>query len=119
MSDSKLLLHILKKIRDTKQTRAYGICGEVHKRLQKYYMVGREFSNKGPNYSERCNAVIRAQGALGRLIAKWPDGLYNEDNRYPIEGSKYKFRIALEAGELWNDQRRHELLNWLIKELEL
>lgn len=118
MSDNKLLLHILKKIRDTQQARTYGICGEVIKRLKKYYMVGRGFSDKGPNYSERCDAVVRVQTALYRLMVRWPEGFYSEDDRYPVEGNGRRFEVALEAGELWSNPRRITLLNWLIKELE-
>ena len=118
MSDNKLLLHILKKVRDTKQTRAYGICGEVIHSLKKYYMVGRGFSDKEPNYSERCGAVTRVQTVLYKLMVQWPGGWYGEDDRYPVEGNKEKFGEALEAGLLWENQRRLELLDWLIKELE-
>lgn len=118
MSDNKLLLHILKKVRDTQQKREYGICGEVQKRLKKYYMVGRGFSDKGPDYPKRCNAVVREQGILGQLMLKWPDGLHSEDNRYPVEGNGRRFEVAMEAGELWSNPRRIALLNWLIKELE-
>ena len=119
MSDSKLLLHILKKVRSTKQTRAYGICGEVIHSLKKYYMVGHGFSDKGPNYSERCEAVTRVQTVLYKLMVQWPGGWYGEDDRYPVEGNEEKFSEALEAGLLWENQRRLELLDWLIKELEL
>lgn len=118
MSDSKLLLHILKKIRDTQQARTYGICGEVIKRLRKYYMVGRGFSDKGPNYSERCDAVVRVQTVLYKLMVQWPQGMHSEDDRYPVEGNEHKFGEALEAGCLWENHRRIALLNWLIKELE-
>ena len=118
MSDNKLLLHVLKKIRDTKQTREYGICGEVIHRLKKWYMVGHGFSDKGPNYSERCEAVTRVQTVLYKLMVQWPGGWYSEDDRYPVEGNEEKFGEALEAGLLWENRRRLELLGWLIKELE-
>ena len=118
MSDSKLLLHILKKVRDTQQKREYGVCGEVQKRIKKYYMVGRNFSNKIPDYEERCDAVVRMQTTLYKLMVKWPQGMFSEDDRYPVEGNEEKFGEALEAGCLWENARRIELLNWLIKELE-
>ena len=119
MSDSKLLLHVLKEIRDTNKEKKYGICGEVIHSLKKYYMVGHGFSDKGPNYSERCKAVTRVQTVLYKLMVQWPGGWYGEDDRYPVEGNKEKFGEALEAGLLWENQRRLELLDWLIKELEL
>lgn len=118
MSDNKLLLHVLKKVRDTKQTRVYGICGEVFRRLKKYYMVGRGFSDKGPHYKERCDAVTRVQTVLYKLMVQWPNGWYSEDDRYPVEGSMCKFDEAHDTETLWSNPRRHELLDWLIKELE-
>lgn len=80
MSDNKLLLHVLRTVRDTHKEKKCG--GEVIRRLKKWYMVGRGFSDK-----ERCD----------------------ESANSPIEG---------EAGLLWQNPRRHELLHWLIKELE-
>ena len=118
MSDNKLLLHILKKIRDTQQARTYGICGEVQKRLKKYYMVGRGFSDKGPHYQERCDAVARVQTTMYKLMVQWPNRRISEDDRYPVEGDGRRFEVAMEAGELWSNPRRIALLNWLIKELE-
>lgn len=118
MSDNKLLLHVLRTVRDTHKEKKYGICGEVIRRLKKWYMVGRGFSDKGPHYKERCDAVTRVQTALYKLMVQWPDGWYSEDDRYPIEGNRQGFDEALEAGLLWQNPRRHELLHWLIKELE-
>ena len=118
MSDNKPLLHILKKIRDTNKKKKYGICGEVIRRLKKWYMVGHGFSDKSPNYSERCEAVTRVQTVLYKLMVQWPGGWYSEDDRYPVEGDMHRFDEALRAGLLWENPRRHELLNWLIKELE-
>ena len=119
MSDTRLLLHILKKVRDTKQKRKYGICGEVMHRLKKYYMVSSEFSNKGPSYPARCKAVTRVQTVLYKQMVQWPGGWYSEDDRYPVEGNEEKFSEALDAGALWENHRRIALLDWLIKELEL
>lgn len=118
MSDNKLLLHILRTVRDTKQKRKYGICGEVMHRLKKWYMVGRGISTKSHNYSERCDAVVRVQTELYKLMVQWPSGWYSEDDRYPVEGNGRRFEVALEEGRLWENERRIALLNWLIKELE-
>lgn len=74
---------------------------------------------QNPDYEERCDAVVRMQTTLYKLMVKWPQGMFSEDDRYPVEGNEEKFREALEAGLLWENQRRLELLDWLIKEFEL
>lgn len=82
MSDKKLLMHVLRTVRDTHKEKKYGICGEVMHRLKKYYMVSSEFSNKGPSYPARCKAVTRVQTVLYKRMVKWPNGWFGGDDRY-------------------------------------
>lgn len=56
---------------------------------------------------------------LHALIKQWPEGLESdEESNYPVEGSKTKFRCDRDDGKLWDNPRRHELLNWLIERIK-
>ena len=58
---------------------------------------------------------------LQELMAEWPANaakLHSLRQNYPVEGSGNEYEADSEAGTLWENPRRHELLDWLIKELE-
>ena len=86
-------LEALKKIRDY-----VGICGNVE-----------ELTKETMPY------------ALKVLMVEWPANaakLYSLRQNYPVEGTEDEYELSAEAGTLWDNPRRHELLDWLIKELE-
>ena len=58
---------------------------------------------------------------LKELMVEWPANaakLHSLRQNYPVEGSRDGYDAGAEAGTLWENPRRHELLDWLIKELE-
>ena len=109
----KILLKALKHVKEDTGQRTSGICGEVFKWLKEYCMV-----NEGENYAERHAAVEATMRELEATMNEWPRGGRRLDHRYPVEGGYYPFMAELMKGTLWNNPLRHELLDWLIKELE-
>lgn len=92
-------LEALKKIRDDGPVCDYvGICGNIE-----------ELTKETMPY------------ALKELMVEWPANaakLYSLRQNYPVEGTEDEYELSAEAGTLWENPRRHELLDWLIKELE-
>jgi len=92
-------LEALKKIRDDGPVRDYvGICGNVE-----------DLTEETMPYE------------LRELMAEWPANaakLHSLRQKYPVEGAGGGYDAGVEAGTLWQNPRRHELLDWLIKELE-
>ena len=92
-------LEALKKIRDDGPVRDYvGICGNVE-----------ELTKETMPYE------------LKELMVEWPANaakLHSLRQNYPVEGTGDGYEADSEAGTLWDNPRRHELLDWLIKELE-
>lgn len=93
------LLEALKKIRDDGPVSTkYGICGNVI-----------DLAN------------VKECKKLDILFLRWPRNKGRTNmmrTSYPVEGHGVGYKRSVEAGELWDNPRRHELLNWLIKELE-
>ena len=86
-------LEALKKIRDD-----VGICGNIE-----------ELTKETMPY------------ALKVLMVEWPANAAKFRllrQIYPVEGSGDGYEADSEAGTLWKNPRRHELLDWLIKELD-
>ena len=111
MNLESLLLKALKQVREDAGKGTSGICGEVFKWLKEYCMVN-------DNYEERHSVVEATMRELQAIMNKWPGGGRRLDDRYPVEGSGYKYTLALIEQKLWSNPRRIALLNWLIKELE-
>ena len=92
-------LEALKKIRDYGPVcDCVGICGNVEK-----------LTEESMPYE------------LKELMVEWPGNaakLYSLRQNYPVEGTGDGYEADSEAGTLWDNPRRHELLDWLIKELE-
>ena len=92
-------LEALKKIRDDGPVRDYvGICENVE-----------DLTEETLPYE------------LKELMVGWPANaakLHSLRQNYPVEGSRDGYEAGAEAGTLWENPRRHELLDWLIKELE-
>lgn len=89
-----------------------GICGEVRVQLDQHFKVDTIYDNA--EYVLDCLQMLR------NMIGKWlvlqdcePDA---HAVNYPIEGTRYRFLAAKDAGLLWADKRRIELLGWLVKE---
>lgn len=114
MNLESLLLKALKQVREDAGKGTAGICGEVFKWLKEYCMVNDNYA-EGGDYEERNAVVEAAMRKLWALTTKWPKGWYSFDDRYPVEGKHSLFEEAKEAGTLWNNPLRHELLDWLIK----
>lgn len=94
------LLKILKRIRDEgPQLPHCGICGNVNT------MAADETDEM---------ALLRE---LDKTIRKWPAACKGEDS-FPVEGESLQFFKDSSHLILWQNPRRHELLDWLIKELE-
>ena len=108
MNLESLLLKALKQVREDAGKGTSGICGEVFKRLKEYCMVN-------DNYEAAVEATMHE---LQAIMNKWPGGRRRLDDRYPVEGSGYKYTVALIEQKLWSNPRRIALLNWLIEELE-
>ena len=95
----KMLLAALKRIRDNGPVeKSKGICGNVR------LLVPRK-------------QRAEIQEKIYCLTQRWPEykGL---SLVYPVEGSGWLYRESVRLGILWKNPRRHELLDWLIKELE-
>lgn len=107
MNLESLLLKALKQVREDAGKGTSGICGEVFKWLKEYCMD-----------EERHSVIEATMRELQAMMNKWPGGGRRLDDRYPVEGSGYKYTIALIEQKLWSNPRRLDLLNWLIKELE-
>ena len=92
-------LEALKKIRNDGPVRDYvGICGNVEVLIKETMPY-----------------------ELKELMVEWPGNaakLYLLRQNYPVEGTWDGYEADSEAGTLWQNPRRHELLDWLIKELE-
>lgn len=117
METHKALLWALYKVRDNIAKADTGICGEVFKWLKEYCMVNDNYA-EGDNYEERHSVVEATMRELQAIMNKWPGGGRRLDDRYPVEGSGYKYTIAVIEQKLWSNPRRIALLDWLIKELE-
>lgn len=117
MNLESLLLKALKQVRKDAGKGTSGICGEVFKWLKEYCMVNDNYA-EGDNYEERRSVVEATMRELQAMMNKWPGGGRRLDDRYPVEGSGYKYTVALIEQKLWSNPRRIALLNWLIKELE-
>lgn len=57
------------------------------------------------------------ESELDKTIRKWPAACKGEDC-FPVEGESLQFFKDSSHLILWQNPRRHELLDWLIKELE-
>lgn len=85
---------------------------ELHQRL---LQVKRE----GPSICYQLRLMAAEQDALKiqmrMLLARWP-GRRGEAKYVPVEGSMSLFHEAAVKETLWEDPRRHALLDWLIEE---
>lgn len=121
METRKALLWALYKVRDNIAKADTGICGEAFKWLKEYYMVGRNYATDAGS-EERAFKAVDALDYLWKLNEQWPNkeskGVRLYDWQYPVEGARDEFYKSKALKTLWSNPRRHELLNWLIKELE-
>lgn len=50
------------------------------------------------------------------LMASWPES-QDQRNIYPVEGSAHHYFMAQRHHSLWDNPKRHALLDWMIGEL--
>lgn len=106
----KLLLEALKAIKEKPLSQTMGICGNVTAYAQKRFTHLHDCMLIDAKHEEM-RFLIR------KLISQWPDKKGN-NLETPIEGSIMPYLDDSEHERLWTNPRRHELLDWMIKELE-
>lgn len=103
------LLMSLKEIKERRVSDVTGICGNVRLWFNREFIQGQ--------ITDRC--YISYSGELKNNISKWLEetGSRLSTTVYPVGGAA-QFRDELEAGTIWNNPKRWELLNWMINRLE-
>lgn len=103
------LLVALRKTEEKVVLNNKGICGNVQ-----YYI--HEMTK--PLGGGLCEAAANsAEHQMRKLMQKWPK-CADEYGNFPIEGRWAGYETDAALGKLWENPLRHELLDWMIKELE-
>lgn len=101
------LLVILRSLRDEGVDPSVGICGNVDAQIRKRSAGLRPFVGGV--------LALGVQEALTDCIYEWP--LRCSSVHHPV-GGPAEYMTELDAGTLWNNPRRHQLLHWMIMFLE-
>ena len=100
----KHLLTALKEIKEQRISDATAICGNVGLWFDQERTQGR--------------CYIYYRGELNDNISKWFEETGSKFSTvYPV-GGEVQFLDELEAGTVWDNPKRWELLNWMINRLE-
>ena len=103
----RLLLAALADIRDNGPSSLKdGICRNAINVIEKM----------APSTKTRADAIY----TMSTMMVQWPNnaGRRCSGQTTPVEGNVTDYLRDIHENILWENPRRHELLNWLIKELE-
>lgn len=99
----RLLLAALTDIRDNGPSSLKdGICRNARNVIEKM----------APSTKTRADAIC----TMSTMMVQWPNNAASD--MFPVEGNVTDYLRDIHENILWENPRRHELLNWLIKELE-